>query len=74
MKYFSILYQKGLLNVQIKSRKKQKKSDDGYVNWWLFRDKGTVAEKRTIKELWNDPEVQKEIEAVRSTLKIQPDN
>ena len=48
----------------------------GYVNWWLFRDRGTVAEKRTIKELWNDPEVQKEIDLVRSTFKTkaQSDN
>ena len=48
----------------------------GYVNWWLFRDKGTVAEKRTIKELWNDPKVKEEIESVRSAIKIkvQSDN
>ena len=61
---------------KLKLEKKPKKRNDGYVNWWLFRDKGTVAEKRTIKELWNDPEVQKEIESVRSTFntKIQSDD
>ena len=61
---------------KIKPEKKPKKNDDGYVNWWLFRDRGTVAERCTIKELWNDPEVQKEIESVRTTFstKTQSDD
>ena len=57
-----------------KKREGNKAKDKGsshssYVNWWLFRDRGTVAESRTMKELWNDPEVQKEIDLVRSAFK-----
>ena len=59
------------------AEKKRRKHSE-YVNWWLFRDEGTVAEKYTMKELWNDPEVQKEIAAVKRafahTKKTQPDN
>lgn len=44
---------------------KEKKQESGYVNWWLFRNKGTVAEPwPTAEELWKDKDVQNEIEEV----------
>ena len=63
-----------MFNKKKEGNKTEEKSikRSGYVNWWLFRDKGTVAEKRTVKEIWNDPEVQKEIEAVRSSFENKP--
>ncbi len=57
---------------KLKPEKSQQKTNNGYVNWWLFRDKGTVAERRTAEELWNDPAVKKEIEAVRKTFNTKP--
>ena len=50
------------------AEKKRRKYSE-YANWWLFRDEGTVAENRTMKEIWNDPEVQKEIAAVKRAFK-----
>ena len=47
-----------------KSKEKNHKNS-GYVNWWLFRTKGTVKEPwPTAEELLSDPEVQKDIAAV----------
>ena len=41
----------------------EKKEKSGYVNWWLFRKKGTVSKSwATAEELWNNPKVRKEIE------------
>ena len=59
-----------MFNKKREENKAEDKSSkhSSYVNWWLFRDRGTVAEKRTLKELWNDPEVQKEIKSFRSTF------
>ena len=52
------------------AEKKAKKSQAGYVIWWLFRSKGTVAEPwPTAEELWNDPEVQKSIQAHNQSVK-----
>ena len=52
---------------------KEKKQDSGYVNWWLFRDKGTVAEPwPTAEELWKDPDVQEEIKKVRKVFNNHP--
>lgn len=46
----------------LKKSKEQKKRT-GYVNWWIFRNKGTVAEPwPTAKELWEDPKVKAAIE------------
>ena len=61
----------GLFKKKDENNKKEKKrrKHSEYVNWWLFRDEGTVAEKRTMKEIWNDPEVQKEIAAVKRAFK-----
>ena len=40
-----------------KSAEQKKKAS--YVNWWLFRNKGTVAEPwPTAEDLWSDPKVQ----------------
>ena len=42
---------------------KQREKENKYVNWWLFRNKGTVAEPwPTAEELWDNPKVQKAIE------------
>ena len=39
-------------------KSKEKKEKISYVNWWLFRNRGTVAEPwPTAKELWKDPKV-----------------
>lgn len=48
------------------------KKNNGCVNWWLFKDEGTVAKQRTVKEIWNDPAVKKEITAVRNTFNKKP--
>lgn len=48
----------------------QEGQGSGYVNWWLFRDKGTIAEDwPTAEELWEDKSVQKEIEKVQKAFK-----
>ena len=47
----------------------EKEESLGYGNW-LFRTKGTVAEPwPTAKELWEDPEVQKIIQAHNKSVK-----
>ena len=49
--------------------KKAKKRKSGYVSWWLFRTKGTVAEPwPTAEELWKDPDVQNEIKEMKDAF------
>ncbi len=51
------------------AEKKAKKSKSGYVSWWLFRSKGTVAEPwPAAEELWNDPDVQRNIKEVKKAF------
>ena len=48
----------------------KKKQKTGYVNWWLFRKKGTVAEPwPTAKELWDDPKVKAAIKNHNASVK-----
>ena len=65
----------GLFKKKDENNTKEKTSG---FHWWLFKDEGTVAENRTMKEIWNDPEVQKEIaafkRAFKNTKKTQSDN
>ena len=54
---------KKLVSKALDKLKKIHEDDSGY-GWWLFRKKGTVAEPwPTAEELWNDPDVQKSIQA-----------
>ena len=49
---------------------KEKEKKNKYVNWWLFRNKGTVAEPwPTAEELWDNPKVQKAIENHNNLVK-----
>ena len=49
--------------------REEKKQKTGYISWWLFRKKGTVAEPwPTAEELRNDPDVQNEIKMVREAF------
>ena len=54
------------------NKKKNEKVQDqksSHVGWWLFRDKGTVAEPwPTAKELWDDEDVQNEIKKVKEAF------
>ena len=51
------------------AKNKAKKSKSGYVSWWLFRTKGTAAEPwPTAEELWNDPDVQREIKEMKDAF------
>ena len=51
---------------------KQKNNNNGYVNWWLFRKKGTVAEPwPTAEELWKDPKVQATVKAHNRLVKAR---
>ena len=55
--------------VKPKPSKPPKKQKTGYISWWLFRKKGTVAEDwPTAEELRNDPDVQNEIKMVREAF------
>ena len=56
-----------LLSKPMKEQKTQKKKS-GYGNW-LFRTEGTAAEPwPTAEELWNDPNVQREMKEVREVF------
>ncbi len=51
------------------SSKEEKKQKTGYISWWLFRTKGTIAEDwPTAEELRNNEDVQNEIKAVRQAF------
>ena len=48
---------------EIKAKQNGRERKSGYVNWWLFRTKGTVAEPwSSAEELWNNPDIQEEIQ------------
>ena len=48
---------------------KEKQQKTGYISWWLFRTKGTVAEPwPTAEELCKDKSVQNEVEKVRNAF------
>ena len=50
----------------------EKNGKTGYVNWWLFRKKGTVSKPwATAEELWNNPKVQEEIKHHNSSVDKQ---
>lgn len=49
--------------------KKARKQKTGYISWWLFRKKGTVAEPwPTAKQLWDNEDVQDEIKVVEEAF------
>ena len=49
--------------------KEEKKQKTGYISWWLFKKKGTVAEPwPTAEELRDDPDVQNEIKMVKKAF------
>ena len=49
--------------------REEKKRKTGYISWWLFRKKGTVAEDwPTAEELRDDRDVQNEIKTVRKAF------
>ena len=51
-------------------KNKQKEKKNKYVNWWLFRNKGTVAEPwSTAEELWDNPKVQEAIKNHNNLVK-----
>ena len=48
---------------------KKEKPKKGYISWWLFKTKGTIAEDwPTGEELINDKDVQNEIKGVRQAF------
>ena len=60
---------KKLVSKVLDKLKKIHEDDSGY-GWWLFRKTGTVAEPwPTAEELWNDPDVQKSIQAHNRSAK-----
>ena len=58
---------------KVNQEKTEKNNKDlGYVNWWLFRDEGTVTEPwPTAEELWKDPGVQEAVKAHNKLVKAR---
>ncbi len=53
----------------IRKPQKENQQRTGYISWWLFRTKGTVAEPwPTAEELRKDENVQREVKTVREAF------
>ena len=58
-----------LKNKTKEGSQKANQQKTGYISWWLFRTKGTVAEPwPTAEELKKDENVQSEIQAVSNAF------